>query len=46
MLRLDVSEVVLVAVLVLMFVGPELLPEPMRRLGRAYGELLAWLRGR
>ena len=39
MMGLDITELVLVGVLVLMFVGPERLPEATRTLGRIYGQL-------
>jgi len=36
---LDYAEILLVAVLALLFVGPERAPEWIRKLGRGYGEI-------
>jgi sec-independent protein translocase protein TatB len=39
MMGLDITELMLVGVMVLLFVGPERLPEATRTLGRIYGQL-------
>lgn len=36
---LDLAEILLVAVLVLLFAGPDRAPEWIRKLGRGYGEI-------
>ena len=41
MLNFGLGEIVLVAVVALIFVGPERLPEMLRFLGRQYGKLRA-----
>ncbi len=40
MLNFGISEVLLIAVIALVFVGPERLPEMVRFLGRQYGKLM------